>query len=126
MQFGDRGLNQIMNNAALGDARVSEARDRIAPLIEQLVERAKARGRRPTRPRPDRPDLHPAGLSAIMDSSRAIDPDLYRRYLTIFLDGIRTDRTSFTAAARAGAHRGADARGHDTKASKVTPLVRHA
>src|ERR1700710_867993 len=36
MQFGDRGLNQIMNNAALGDARVSEARDRIAPVIEEL------------------------------------------------------------------------------------------
>src|SRR3954464_4851450 len=44
MQFGDRGLNQIMNNSRLGDARVSEARDRIAPLIEQLVERAKQAG----------------------------------------------------------------------------------
>ena len=36
MQFGDRGLNQIMNNPQLGDARVSDARDRIAPLIARL------------------------------------------------------------------------------------------
>src|SRR5580698_2598075 len=40
MQFGDRGLTQIMNNSALGDARVREARDRIAPLMTTLVERA--------------------------------------------------------------------------------------
>src|SRR3954463_5158025 len=44
MQFGDRGLNQIMNNTALGRDRISDARDRIAPLIHQLVARAKAEG----------------------------------------------------------------------------------
>src|SRR3954454_12282402 len=44
MQFGDRGLNQIMNNPALGHARVSEARTRIAPLITALVDRAKKQG----------------------------------------------------------------------------------
>jgi predicted NBD/HSP70 family sugar kinase len=37
-----------------------------------------------------------AGLSAIMDRSRTIEPGLYRRYLTLFLDGIRTDRSAFT------------------------------
>src|SRR3978361_2039822 len=41
MQFGDLGLNQIMNDAALGRDRISDARDRIAPLIHQMVERAK-------------------------------------------------------------------------------------
>src|ERR1700712_1939214 len=44
MQFGDRGLNQIMNNPGLGDARVSEVRDRIAPVISELVDRAKRAG----------------------------------------------------------------------------------
>jgi hypothetical protein len=32
MQFGDRGLNEIMNDRSLGDERVSDARHRIAPL----------------------------------------------------------------------------------------------
>ena len=96
MQFGDRGLNEIMNDAALGRERVAEARDRIAPLIEALVERAKDHG--VVRPDLEQSDLIfiQAGLSAIMDRSRTIEPDLYRRYLTLFLDGIRADRSRFS------------------------------
>src|SRR3954470_22107530 len=44
MQFGDRGLNQIMNDPSIGHARVADARDRIAPLMERLVQRAKDQG----------------------------------------------------------------------------------
>ncbi len=36
------------------------------------------------------------GLSAIIDASRAIAPDLLRRYLAVSLDGIRADRSPFT------------------------------
>ena len=35
-------------------------------------------------------------LTAVIDSSRAVSPELYHRYLTMFLDGIRTDRDTFT------------------------------
>jgi AcrR family transcriptional regulator len=96
MQFGDRGLNQIMNDPALGHARVGEARTRIAPLITRLVERAKEQGS--VRPDFDQSDIifMQVALSAIMARSRAIEPDLYRRYLAIFLDGIRNDRSAFT------------------------------
>jgi|SRR5215212_1673889 len=96
MQFGDLGLNQIMNNPALGLERTTDARTRIAPLITQLVERAKRDGA--VRPDLDQTDVifMQVALSAIMDRSRAIEPDLYRRYLTIFLDGIQTDRPAFT------------------------------
>ena len=99
MQFGDRGLNEIMNNPTLGDARVSDARDRIAPLIAALVERAKHQGA--VRPDLDQSDVIflQVALSAIMDSSRAVAPDLHRRYLAIFLDGIHTDRGAFTPLA---------------------------
>ena len=31
-----------------------------------------------------------------MDRTRRLEPDLYRRYLTMFLDGIRADRTTLT------------------------------
>jgi len=107
LQFGDRGLNQIMNNPALGSARVGEARDRIAPLIQTLVDRAKEQGA--VRPDLEQSDLIFAqvALSAVMESSRAIEPDLYLRYLTIILDGIRTDRAAFTPlpVAALSAHR---------------------
>jgi hypothetical protein len=31
-----------------------------------------------------------------MDASRTVAPDLYRRYLALFLDGIRADREGFS------------------------------
>lgn len=97
MQFGDRGLNQIMNDAALGDERVSEARTRIAPLITDLVDKAKRQGA--VRADLDQTDVifMQVALSAIMERSREIEPDLYRRYLTVFLDGIRVGGERFTA-----------------------------
>jgi len=92
----DRGLNEIMNNPVLGDERVQEVRDRIAPIITELVAKAKQQG--VVRPDFDQTDLifMQLGLSAIIESTRDIAPELYRRYLTMFLDGIRTDRTAFT------------------------------
>ncbi|MBF4164022.1 TetR/AcrR family transcriptional regulator [Nocardioides acrostichi] len=92
-QFGNLGLNELMNDASLGDERVADARRRIAPLIEQLVQRARDEG--VVRPDLDQSDLIfvQLGLSAIMRASREIAPDLYRRYLSLFLDGIRAHRS---------------------------------
>jgi AcrR family transcriptional regulator len=89
MRFGDRGLSQILNNPALGNARVAELRDRIAPLHKALVDRAKEQGF--VREDLDQNDIIfiQVALSPIMERSRTIEPDLYRRYLTLFLDGIR-------------------------------------
>src|SRR5919199_5106778 len=96
MRHGDRGLNEIMNNRLLGEVRVAEARDRIAPIITELVEKAKRQG--VVRPDLDQTDLIfiQLALSAIIETTRDVAPDLYRRYLTLFLDGIRTDRATFT------------------------------
>jgi AcrR family transcriptional regulator len=89
MQFGDRGLHQILNDPTLGDERVNDVRRRIAPLTVELVERAKAAG-------VVRPDFAPtdvifiqAALSPIIETTREVAPDLYRRYLALVLDGIR-------------------------------------
>jgi hypothetical protein len=35
-------------------------------------------------------------LTAIMDRTRELAPKLYRRYLTMFLDGIRADQQALT------------------------------
>lgn len=96
LRYGDRGLNQIMNDRALGDARVAEIRDRIAPILIELIDHAKADGT--IRSDFDQSDLIflQLGLSAIMDQTRDVSPDLYRRYLAMMLDGIRTDRQEFT------------------------------
>jgi AcrR family transcriptional regulator len=102
LQFGDRGLAQIMNNPALGHERVNDARDRAAPLLTQIVHRAKQQGS--LREDFDQSDLifMQLALTAVMGSTRELAPQLYRRYLTMFLDGIRADQrplTPMTAAA---------------------------
>jgi AcrR family transcriptional regulator len=96
MQFGDVGLNQIMNDRSLGDTRVSEVRDRIAPIITELVAKAKHQG--VVRPDFDQSDIIfiEVALSGIMQASRHVSPDLYQRYLTMFLDGVTTARDAFT------------------------------
>jgi AcrR family transcriptional regulator len=96
MQFGDRGLTQMMNNPQIGRDRVNQTRDRISPLMTQLVERAKKQGA--VRPDLDQTDLFflQLSLSAISETTREVTPDLYRRYLTMWLDAIRTDRGPFT------------------------------
>ena len=89
LQFGNRGLTQMLNNPRLGHARVAETRDRISPLMTQLVDRAKQQGT--ARADLDQTDLFfiQMGLSAVTDLTRDTAPDLYRRYLTLFLHGIR-------------------------------------
>ena len=92
MQLEDRGLMQIFRNPGHGQQRVAQASARIAPLIIAIVNRAREQGQL-------RPDFHDTdlpmiqlALTALMDATRAIKPELYRRYLTIFLDGMRADR----------------------------------
>ena len=91
MQLEDRGLTQILNNPQLGQHRVNEARDRIAPLVTAIVDRAKDEGI--LRSDFDSTDaiFIQVALAAVMEKTRGISPVLYRRYLMMFLDGIRAD-----------------------------------
>ncbi|HYB29593.1 MAG TPA: TetR/AcrR family transcriptional regulator [Solirubrobacteraceae bacterium] len=93
MQYENRGLKDMLTNPHLGPARADESPDRIAPLIDALISRAKSQGI--LRPDFESSDLIliQVALAALMDSNvRRVQPDLYRRYLTMFLDGIRTDQ----------------------------------
>jgi AcrR family transcriptional regulator len=97
MQLDDRGLTQLLNNPQTSQHRINQARDRIAPLINAIIDRAKIQGA--LRPDADGTDaiFIQVALTAVMDSTREVEPTLYRRYLTIFLDGMRADRGALTA-----------------------------
>jgi AcrR family transcriptional regulator len=91
LQLKDRGLTGIINHPSLGQHRLTEAGERIGPVLNRLVDRARQQGSL-------REDL--AGtdivflqlaLDAIMNATRDVTPQLYRRYLAIFLDGIRAE-----------------------------------
>ncbi|MDL9948449.1 hypothetical protein QSJ19_23275 [Gordonia sp. ABSL11-1] len=99
MQFGDRGLHQILDDPTLGDTRIADVRVRIASLIVELVRRAKEA-------RVIRDDFEPtdvtfiqSAMAPIMDSTRDVAPDVYERYLTSFLDGIRSEDLGIHAIA---------------------------
>src|SRR3954469_9089407 len=113
LQVDDRGLMQIFRNPARGQQRVAQASARIAPLIVAIVERAREQGKlRADFEGTDLPMIQLA-LTTIMDATRGFEPSLYRRYLTIFLDGMRGDRgpTSELPVAALSIERAGDAFG---------------
>ena len=99
LQAADRGLKEVVLSTAHGRERVARARARIAPAVEELVARAKAEGE--LRPDISSPDLGLVQfmLGALADSTREVDPDQWRRFLTLLLDGLRTRRDAPTPLA---------------------------
>src|SRR3954470_12457634 len=113
LQMEDRGLMQIFRNPTRGQQRVAQASARIAPLIVALVQRARADGKlRADFEGTDLPMIQLA-LTTLMDATRSFEPSLYRRYLAIFLDGMRGDRgpTSELPVAALSIERAGDAFG---------------
>jgi AcrR family transcriptional regulator len=94
MQAADRGLHDLLIGNARALERVARIRDRMLPLIDQLVRRAQEAGDvRPDITLTDMPLLS-LMLRQVVDFSHDIAPDLWRRYLTLLLDGLRTRRAA--------------------------------
>jgi AcrR family transcriptional regulator len=96
MLAGDVGLRHMLMFATYGRDRVSYARQRNAPLVGRLVERAQAAGQ-------VRADLQPTDIPFIIFTlaeatqfGRAVSPQIWRRYFNIFLDGLRPEREGVT------------------------------
>ena len=92
----DRGLRELSFAGRHGRERVARARGRIEPLIDVLVARAHASGQ-------IRADFVAADMMivqkmvcAVIDLTRDVDRDVWRRYLTIVLDGLRPSREGTT------------------------------
>ena len=91
LMLEDRGFMEILQNPDHGLTRVALATERIAPLITAIVDRARRQGKlRPDFADTDLPLIQLA-LGTIIDRTRTTQPKLYRRYLTMFLDGMRAD-----------------------------------
>jgi AcrR family transcriptional regulator len=106
MQASNRALKDIVpGGSQRGRERVARARERVAPLVSELFERAKQSGRL----RPDVTETDMAKivmmLGAVIDSTRTTEPDAWRRYLGIVLDGLRTRRNAPTDLTPAGSGR---------------------
>ena len=96
----DRGFKEVALSGAHGLERVARARQLMFPLVTRLVERAQADGvLRPDLAATDVPLLH-LMLGALSERTRDVDPQIWRRYLAIVTDGLRTRRDDPTALPR--------------------------
>jgi AcrR family transcriptional regulator len=96
-QASNRALKDLLpGGSQRGRERVARARERVAPLASEIFERAKQSGRlRPDVTEADIATIHMM-LGAVIDSTRNTEPDAWRRYFGIVLDGLRTRRNAPT------------------------------
>jgi AcrR family transcriptional regulator len=89
LQATNRGLKELVLSTEHGRQRVACVRERLGPLAEELVRRAQASGQ--MRPDVDGSDLPlvQVMLGAIVDVTRDVAPDTWRRMLGIIVDGLR-------------------------------------
>jgi AcrR family transcriptional regulator len=89
MQAADRGLRDLVLGADLHARHKARARDRIEPLVRQLVDRAHGEGSlRPDVTVEDLPLLLMM-VTEVAHHSHTVRPDVYARYLQLLIDGLR-------------------------------------
>ena len=96
MLASDLGLRQMFMFATYGHDHVAYARQRMAPLVGKLLERAQAAGQ-------VRADLEPTDvpfitfvLTEATVLARQASPGIWRRYLALVTDGLRPARQGVT------------------------------
>lgn len=85
IQARDRGLREVLAGRFRGDERLVHFRERLAPAVSALLDRAKDE-------RAVRPDIEHSDIAALMMMISAMStprqPELWRRYLALFLDAL--------------------------------------
>jgi len=94
---GDLGLRQLMMFATYDRDQVCYARDRMFPVITRLVERAQAAGELRDDFRATDVKLISFMLASVAEYAATIRPEIWRRYLTLIVDGLRPARDTVTA-----------------------------
>ena len=89
LQAKDRGLQEILLGAAGAPERITTMRATLHPLAADLIERARAAGA--VRADCETQDFGVVQLmvGAVIDAGRQVAPELWRRYLSIALQGLR-------------------------------------
>jgi AcrR family transcriptional regulator len=91
IQARDRAVKELLFNTPGGVERVAKMREKMFPLATVLVARAQESGQlRPDAAAQDVPMLQ-LMIGTIIDLSRDFEPDLWRRFLSIVLQGLRAD-----------------------------------
>jgi AcrR family transcriptional regulator len=92
MQSEDLGLRDVALHSGYGRDKVAAARERIVPAVHHLVERAQESGRLRSDFLPTDVPIIELMVSSVADYTSTLAPDLWRRYLSIVLDGLVAER----------------------------------
>jgi AcrR family transcriptional regulator len=91
LQADDRGLKEVLIGAPGAAQRTALARARMLPVAGALVARAQEAGKlRADFAAQDLPILQ-LMVGTVIDCARDLEPELWRRYLQIMLDGMRSN-----------------------------------
>jgi AcrR family transcriptional regulator len=101
VQAADRGLKQVVLGTPRGAGRVARARDRIGPVVDEVVARAHAAGALRADIAPSDVALIQFMLAALIDYTHEVEPEAWRRMLALVLDGLRPRRDGATPLPRA-------------------------
>jgi hypothetical protein len=74
-----------------GHQRVAQVRASLQPITTRLVVRAQEQGRLRGDVAPEDLPLVAIMLGAVVDYTREVSPDVWRRFLTIVIDGLRAE-----------------------------------
>jgi hypothetical protein len=92
----DRGLREILMFAKYGKVRVERGKAKMQPVVTALVQRAQQEGKL-------RADLAPTDfpfiefmLSSTAEYAADVKPEIWLRYLTLIIDGLRPARDGVT------------------------------
>jgi AcrR family transcriptional regulator len=88
-QARDRGLKELLLGMPSAPERATKLRATLHPLAAELVERARAAGQARADCEPQDFGIVQLMVGAVMDAAQDVAPDLWRRYLTILLQGLR-------------------------------------
>jgi hypothetical protein len=90
MQATIRGLRELSSGSPHGLALGSYARREIAPVVRELLARARDAGVLRCDVTEQDLALVPVMIGAVSSRTRGADPELWRRSLAIVLDGLRS------------------------------------
>ncbi len=89
LQAADRGFKEVVLGSQRALVHGARMRARMLPMAAQLIERARQEGELRSDFVPQDIPISQLMIGAVIDAARDVKPDLWRRYLEIFLQGIR-------------------------------------
>jgi len=87
-QVASRGLRELLIGHRGGTELSRRAQEQIRPVVARLVDRAHASGQLRVGVGASDLAMIPVMVNPLMAASRDVDPDLWRRWLAVLLDGI--------------------------------------